>query len=98
MNVAAALALSSAAAYAAMPPLVRLAAGAPMHYVAVLAMQVVSGALFSGPSYLNVDHRIKETLTGWVAINAEGRSAPLVNVTIFDGDPSAGRSIAPLVH
>lgn len=98
MNIAAALALSSAAAYAAMPPLVRLAAGAPMRYVAVLAMPVVSGALFSGPSYLNVDHRIKETLTGWVAVNAEGRSAPLVNVTIFDGDPSAGRSIAPLVH
>jgi hypothetical protein len=69
-----------------------------MHYMALLALQVAAGAPFSCPGHLDVDHRIKETPAGWAAVNAEGRSAPLVNVTIFDGDPSAGRSIAPLVH
>lgn len=69
-----------------------------MHYVAFLALQAVAGASFSCPGDLKVDHLIKETPNGWVAVNAAGRSAPLTNVTIFDGDPSAGRSIAPLVQ
>ncbi len=69
-----------------------------MHYVAFLAMQVVFGASFSCPDHLGVDHFIKETPMGWVAVNVQGHSAPLVNVTIFDGDSSAGRSIATLVH
>lgn len=68
-----------------------------MRYMVFLVLQVVAGAPFSCPGHLDVDHRIKETPAGWVAVNAKGRSAPLANVTVFDGDPSAGRAIAPLV-
>ena len=69
-----------------------------MYYVAFLAWQAAARASFSCPGHLEVDHLIKEAPKGWVAIDAEGRSAPLTNVTIFDGDPSAGRSIVPLVQ
>lgn len=68
-----------------------------MLYVAFLALQAVAGATFSCPDHINVDHVVAGSAKDWMAVGAKGRNSPLVNVTLFDGDPAAGRSIAPAV-
>lgn len=56
---------------------------------------MAAASTFSCPDHIRADHIVHDAAKEWVAVDAKGKDSPLVNATIFDGDPKQGHSIAP---